>query len=43
MSIPVNEGMFLGEDEAPSAAELNRHGDGGVPAFLAAYRQARTD
>jgi TetR/AcrR family transcriptional regulator, mexJK operon transcriptional repressor len=37
MSIPLNEVMFLGEDEPPAAAELNRYADAGVQTFLAAY------
>jgi TetR/AcrR family transcriptional regulator, mexJK operon transcriptional repressor len=43
MSIPLNQAMFLGEDE-PAAAELNRYADAGVQAFLAAYgRPHRAD
>jgi TetR/AcrR family transcriptional regulator, mexJK operon transcriptional repressor len=41
MSIPVNKAMFLGDDEPPSAAELNRYADAGVRTFLAAYGQPR--
>ncbi len=41
MSIPLNEAMFLGEDEARASAELNRYADAGVRAFLAAYRPQR--
>jgi TetR/AcrR family transcriptional regulator, mexJK operon transcriptional repressor len=37
MSIPLNQVMFLGEDEPPAAAELNRYADAGVQTFLAAY------
>jgi AcrR family transcriptional regulator len=37
MSIPLNQAMFLGGDEPPAAAELNRYADAGVRAFLAAY------
>jgi len=37
MSIPLNEAMLLGEDEPPSAAELDRYADAGVRAFLTAY------
>jgi TetR/AcrR family transcriptional repressor of mexJK operon len=37
MSIPLNQAMFLGEDEPPSSAELDRYADAGVRAFLAAY------
>ena len=36
MSIPLNQAMFLGDDE-PSAADLDRYADTGVRAFLAAY------
>ena len=44
MSIPLNQVMFLGEDEPPAAAELNRYADAGVQAFLAAYgRPNRAD
>jgi AcrR family transcriptional regulator len=38
MSIPLNEAMLLGKDEPFSPAELDRHADAGVTAFLAAYR-----
>ena len=37
MSAPLNLAMFLGRDEAPAPAELDRHADTGVRAFLAAY------
>jgi TetR/AcrR family transcriptional regulator, mexJK operon transcriptional repressor len=37
MSIPLNRAMFLGEDEPPSTADLDRYADAGVRAFLAAY------
>jgi TetR/AcrR family transcriptional repressor of mexJK operon len=37
MSIPLNRAMFLGDDEPPSAAELERYADAGVRVFLAAY------
>jgi TetR/AcrR family transcriptional regulator, mexJK operon transcriptional repressor len=37
MSVPLNRAMFLGEDQPPARAELNRHADAGVRAFLAAY------
>ena len=40
MSIPLNRAMFLGEDQPPARAELNRYADAGVRAFLAAYTQA---
>jgi AcrR family transcriptional regulator len=36
MSIPLNQAMFLGDDE-PSAADLDRYADTGARAFLAAY------
>jgi TetR/AcrR family transcriptional repressor of mexJK operon len=39
MSIPLNQAMFLGEDQPPGSAELNRYADAGVRAFLAAYGQ----
>lgn len=39
MSIPLNQAMLLGEDKPASSAELNRHADAGVRAFLAAYRK----
>jgi TetR/AcrR family transcriptional repressor of mexJK operon len=39
MSIPLNRAMFLGEDQPPARAELNRYADAGVRAFLAAYAQ----
>lgn len=41
MSIPLNQAMFLGEDEPPASAELNRYADAGVRAFLAAYQPTR--
>ena len=34
---PVNRAMLLGDDAIPTAAELDRHAEGGVRAFLAAY------
>jgi hypothetical protein len=37
MSIPLNQAMFLGEDQAPASAELDRWADAGVRAFVAAY------
>ncbi len=37
MSSPLNQAMFLGKDEPPAPAELNRYADAGVQAFLAAY------
>jgi hypothetical protein len=37
VSIPLNRAMFLGEDQPPARAELNRYADAGVRAFLAAY------
>jgi TetR/AcrR family transcriptional regulator, mexJK operon transcriptional repressor len=39
MSSPLNRAMFLGEDQPPARAELNRYADAGVRAFLAAYGQ----
>ena len=39
MSSPLNRAMFLGEDQPPARAELNRSADAGVRAFLAAYAQ----
>jgi TetR/AcrR family transcriptional regulator, mexJK operon transcriptional repressor len=41
MAIPLNEAMFLGQDEPPSPARLNRYADAGVRTFLAAYGQPR--
>ena len=35
--IPMNEAMFTGTAKARSAAELTRHADASVEAFLAAY------
>jgi hypothetical protein len=32
--------MFHGDDELPTATELNRYADTGVSTFLAAYRPA---
>jgi TetR/AcrR family transcriptional regulator, mexJK operon transcriptional repressor len=44
MSIPLNQAMFLGEDEPRSSAELDRYADAGVRVFLAAYgRPHRAD
>jgi AcrR family transcriptional regulator len=37
MSIPVNRAMFLGDDEPPAAADLERYTDAGIRVFLAAY------
>lgn len=37
MSTPLNRAMLLGQDEAPSPAELERYADAGVRVFLAAY------
>jgi AcrR family transcriptional regulator len=37
MSSPLNRAMFLGQDQPPARAELNRYADAGVRAFLAAY------
>ena len=39
MSAPVNRAMLLGDEEIPTAAELDRYADSGVRAFLAAYGQ----
>jgi TetR/AcrR family transcriptional repressor of mexJK operon len=41
MSIPLNRAMFLGGDEPPAAAELERYADAGVRVFLAAYGHHR--
>ena len=41
MSAPVNRAMLLGDDEIPSAAELDRYAESGVRAFLAAYGARR--
>jgi TetR/AcrR family transcriptional repressor of mexJK operon len=38
-SIPLNQAMFLGEDEPLASAELDDYADAGVRAFLAAYGQ----
>jgi TetR/AcrR family transcriptional repressor of mexJK operon len=37
MSIPLNQAMFLGSDEPPAAADLDRYARTGVRVFLAAY------
>jgi TetR/AcrR family transcriptional regulator, mexJK operon transcriptional repressor len=37
MSAPINEAMLLGRDEAPTPANIKRHADSGVRAFMAAY------
>ena len=37
LSIPLNEAMLRGTDEPASAAELDRHADAGVRAFVRAY------
>ena len=37
MSIPLNRAMFLGDDESPEPAELDRLADAGVRVFVAAY------
>lgn len=39
MSIPLNQAMLLGDDRPATPAELDRHADAGVRAFLAAYRK----
>jgi TetR/AcrR family transcriptional regulator, mexJK operon transcriptional repressor len=38
MAAPVNRTMLLGDDAIPSTEELDRYAEGGVKAFLAAYR-----
>ena len=40
MAAPISRAMLLGDDAIPTAAELDRHADGGVRAFLAAYGSA---
>jgi TetR/AcrR family transcriptional regulator, mexJK operon transcriptional repressor len=37
MAAPINRAMLLGNDERPTAREINRWADGGVRTFLAAY------
>lgn len=37
MSIPLNHAMFFGDDQLPSAAELDRYATTGVHVFLSAY------
>jgi AcrR family transcriptional regulator len=37
MAAPVNRAMLLGDEAIPTPAELDRHAEGGVRAFLAAY------
>jgi TetR/AcrR family transcriptional regulator, mexJK operon transcriptional repressor len=37
LSIPLNQAMLLGTDEAPPSAELDGYADAGVKVFLAAY------
>jgi TetR/AcrR family transcriptional regulator, mexJK operon transcriptional repressor len=39
MSIPLNRAMFLGADQLPAAADLDRYAETGVRVFLAAYRR----
>lgn len=41
--IPMNEAMFTGKAKARSAAELQRHADASVEAFLAVYGGAVTE
>jgi TetR/AcrR family transcriptional regulator, mexJK operon transcriptional repressor len=41
MSIPLNRAMFLGEDQPPGRAELERYADAGVHTFIAAYAPRR--
>src|SRR5258708_810337 len=43
MSAPINQAMFLGRDGIPTRADLNRHADAGVRAFLAAYHSDPPD
>ena len=38
MAAPVNRAMLLGDDAIPAPDELDRYAEGGVRAFLAAYR-----
>jgi AcrR family transcriptional regulator len=38
MSEPLNRAMLLGDDGPPDPADLERHADGGVRTFLAAFR-----
>lgn len=38
MSAPLNQAMLLGQDDAPTAREINRWADSGVQTFLAAFR-----
>lgn len=40
MSAPVNQAMLLGDDRVPTPAELDRHVEGAVWVFLAAYGPA---
>jgi AcrR family transcriptional regulator len=37
MSAPINQAMLLGDDRMSTAAELDRHVEGAVRVFLAAY------
>jgi TetR/AcrR family transcriptional repressor of mexJK operon len=37
MSSPLNRAMLLGEEEALTAADLERYAEAGVRVFLAAY------
>ncbi|MGH8866839.1 MAG: TetR/AcrR family transcriptional regulator [Actinomycetes bacterium] len=39
MSAPLNQAMLLGQDEPPSAAEVDGFVNGGVRTFLAAYEK----
>lgn len=41
MSEPLNHAMLLGDDGPPDPADLERHADGGVRTFLAAFRQTK--
>jgi TetR/AcrR family transcriptional repressor of mexJK operon len=40
MSIPLNRSMLLGDEDAPSPADLDAYADAGVRVFLAAYGPA---
>jgi TetR/AcrR family transcriptional repressor of mexJK operon len=40
LSAPLNRAMLLGQDDAPTAAEIERYADHGVRVFLAAYGSA---
>jgi TetR/AcrR family transcriptional repressor of mexJK operon len=38
LGMPMDRAMFLGADDAPGPAQLDRFADAGVSAFLSAYR-----